>query len=492
MAKQGRDWAKMPVAERVRLIEEVAQGKRTFASLYKIPGITEDRLRLFIGSQNYRWKMKGVERRLPDFRDLRADASGNESSSDSDSHAEDPREEERVFEDHGNVGIATLTTCFPEKAKIHNLLKTLDLDLSIWEIERAVPNSWQTMTSVRGVPEVITLYQMKVYLRRKIPVFCEWPTIAPVVVRTPQVFKGMRKKDKPKTDLRCCLVIPDSQNGYSRDIRTGALQEYHDRRAWDIACQLAQYLEPDMIVLVGDHCDLPEWSDKFMRTPDMYFTTQPMLLELHWWLAKLRGSCPESEIVYIEGNHEARMSNAVTNNLIASWGLKSVSDFRNSKMPTLSIPNLLDLENLQIRYEGSYPEGELWVNDNLKIEHGNIAKNAPQETARAILARARSSVIFGHIHRREVATKNEYRKTGPVTYMAECFGCICHTDGRVPANDVKNDWNQGLGVVWYQPGNGLLQTEHVHIHNGSAIYDQRVFKGEPNIQVISDDCGWKF
>lgn len=492
MAAKNRAWTQIPKQERVRMIEDVVNGKMPFESICGIKGLTMKKLSTFISDENSLRRNRGNgDDLLPGIIEIKKIAR------ESGPGDEDPEQQEDAkFEYQGNIGVATLTTCFPQNAQVDNLLKNLGVNKNDWQIERIQPNTWQTMTSKRGEPEVITLYQMKVWMRRKIPVHCEWPLIKPIMV-APN-FKNIIKSNRKlptrgrSSKMRCALVITDTQNGYSRCMRTGHLTEFHDRRAWEIGCMIAEREQPETIILIGDHCDLPDWSDKFARTPDMYFTTQPMLLELHWWISRLRALCPDSEIVFIEGNHEERLQRAVTNNLIGAWGLQSADDFKAGTVPALSIENLLSLDALGVNYHGPYPDGEFWINDNVKAEHGNIAKSQPQETARAILQRSRSSTIFGHVHRREVASKNEYRRGGFVTYTAECFGCMCHLDGRVPSHEKKHQWNQGLGIVWYEPGNGLFKTEHVPIHEGQAIYNKEVLIGEPDVSAIERDCNWKF
>jgi len=473
------------------MIEDVAAHKKPFEELCGIKGLDMKKLSTFISDENARRKQQGDNTMLPGLVELKSMLRDPEMA-----EQQAKRQEEPQFEFQGNIGVATLTTCFPEKAQVQNLLKDLKINEKEWDIERISPNTWQTMTSKRGEPEIVTLYQMKVWMRRKVPVHCTWPVIQSVQVHPNfmNLVRSNRKRPTPGRPprMRCALIITDTQNGYLRDMRTGVLTPYHDRRALELACMLAEKEQPDTIVLIGDHCDLPDWSDKFQRTPDMYFTTQPMLLELHWWLARLRHSCPDAEIVFIEGNHEDRLKRAVVNNMINAWGLQSVTDFKRDSVPTMSIENLLSLNELGIKYLDPYPDGEFWINDNIKAEHGNIARNKPQETARAILQRSRSSTVFGHVHRREVASKNEYRKGGFATYTAECFGCMCHLDGRVPSHEQKHQWNQGMGLVWYEPGNGLFKTEHVPIHEGHAIYGKEVLIGEPDVAAIERDCNWKY
>lgn len=68
----------------------------------------------------------------------------------------------------------------------------------------------------------------------------------------------------------------------------------------------------DKIVLAGDIADYhalsqhrknPKWEDNFERE----------VAEHSLWLDQLRQSCPKAEIVYIEGNHEARWNTYVQN-----------------------------------------------------------------------------------------------------------------------------------------------------------------------------------
>ena len=49
-----------------------------------------------------------------------------------------------------------------------------------------------------------------------------------------------------------------------------------------------------------------------------------------------------------------------------------------------------------------------------------------------------------------------------------------------------------MGLVWYEPGNGLFKTEHVPIHEGRMIYGKEVIVGEPDVAAIERDCNWRF
>ena len=40
----------------------------------------------------------------------------------------------------------------------------------------------------------------------------------------------------------------------------------------------------------------------------------------------------------------------------------------------MSVPTLLGLDELEITYEDEYPDGVVWLNDNLSCEHGLLAR----------------------------------------------------------------------------------------------------------------------
>ena len=99
-------------------------------------------------------------------------------------------------------------------------------------------------------------------------------------------------------------------------------------------------------------------------------------------------------------------------------------------------------------------------------------------TAVAYLAREKSSVIFGHVHRREYAARTRDDHDGPREVMAATPGCLCRTDGAIPSTKGgtdtdgrpiyrAEDWQQGLAVVDYQ-ADGRFSYEQVEIRDGHA------------------------
>ena len=103
------------------------------------------------------------------------------------------------------------------------------------------------------------------------------------------------------------------------------------------------------------------------------------------------------------------------------------------------------------------------------------ATRSQASTATAYLGREKTSVIFGHIHRREYAARTRDDHDGPREVMAASPGCLARTDGAVPSTkggiDLdgrpvyrQEDWQQGLAVVPYNTDNGAFVYEQVAIH----------------------------
>jgi hypothetical protein len=112
-------------------------------------------------------------------------------------------------------------------------------------------------------------------------------------------------------------------------------------------------------------------------------------------------------------------------------------------------------------------------------------------TAQRYLEREKVSVLYGHIHRREWAEQTREDHDGrPATILAASPGCLARIDGAVPSTRGGIDldgrpirrhenWQQGLGIVHYEPDDGRFVYEQVAIHNGWAHYAGRDYVAPP-------------
>ena len=334
-----------------------------------------------------------------------------------------------------------------------------------------------------GTIYVEPLFNITAWLVRKNPIPIT-PVVSPVSIHITPVTTRKISNSKIKT----ALILPDIHVGFSRDMSSHKLTPFHDRLALDITLQAAKLIKPEVIVFLGDILDLADWSDRFVRSPEMYWTTQSSVIEASWWLGEFRLACPNSDIYILEGNHDRRMEDLLVKHLVSAYQLKPAK-VGQLNPPSLSIENLLSLQELDIKYIGDYPNGRVWLNESLSCTHGNVARANSGGTTSAVVRGLDSSEIHGHIHRKEWASKTVHGKYGTRTIDAFSPGCLCRIDGVVPAKKSNNNWQQGFATVTYDLEDAYNIVPYA-IERGVSIFGSWVLKGKNNVNQIEKDTGW--
>lgn len=309
----------------------------------------------------------------------------------------------------------------------------------------------------------------------------EWPVVAQAA---PTVVKPVTSKKASTGDWKTAVILPDPQIGF-RKFEDGSLDPFHDEAAMNVALQVVKYLRPDQIVNLGDFLDFAEFGT-FEQEAAFAQTTQIALDRGHEFLAQQRACAPEAEIALIEGNHDRRLQKAITRNALSAFGLRRARNAKNpDEWPVLSVPFLLRTEELGVTYVEGYPAGEHWINDNLVCIHGSKVRSGGS-TANAVIDDERVSVIFGHVHRIELQHKTRRTRSGAKRNFSATPGCLARVDGAVPSTKGSTDckgrpvatwenWQQGIGVVRYQEGDGRFNLEIVPIQDGQIIFRDKEF-----------------
>jgi hypothetical protein len=367
----------------------------------------------------------------------------------------------------------------------HGMIRTLDqllaaaeVDRDEWTVEEWKANTWASaMKGKDGEPVVVRLWQVKArLLPRRLP-------ISSVISITPLP----RQKPRATQARDVCLFVPDTQHGFRWTAGHQRLRPMHDRAACDLAIQCAQVLQPATIVLLGDHLDLAEWSTKYPRPPEHIETTEPAARELHWFLAQLRLACPSARIVYLEGNHDARIRKLMEERAPGGARLRPVDDPDGT--PMLSIPRLLALDALDVEYVGPY--GAEWWWGDVRVTHGDTVRGGGGKTTSAVVAKSHHSTVMGHIHRAELASRTVHGQDGPRIITAMSPGCLTKlTAGEVPAaHHTGQDWQQALGVGVRHRGHVSLSL--LPIHAGTLAFpDGRVLIGDSRDAEIAEAIGY--
>lgn len=346
-----------------------------------------------------------------------------------------------------------------------------DSGISLDEVGRiAKLGGYQTVAKVRHEDGTDELVKSDLFKWEISPSFDEGPSWTPVdrgpAVKIPKPTKPKKTSDGWKT----ALVWPDTQIGYYRDL-DGSLVPTHDEGAIEIALAISAEIQPDEILRVGDDLDLPELG-KYRVSPAFAGTTQASIDRATILGAEQRTAAPDARIVWLAGNHEERLSNYILDNARAAYGLRPgrFQEEPPSAWPSLSVPNLCRLDEFEIEFRPGFPAADFVVTPDFRIVHGlHVTSNG--STASKYLARERTSVAFGHVHRREYAART--LPDGHEIFAASP-GCLARRDGAVPSTKgatdldgrpiaVVEDWQLGVGIVHYREDRNVVAYSNVEI-----------------------------
>ena len=378
------------------------------------------------------------------------------------------------------MALAERTVNAPPKAetlgRIADLLERNGISVDdIGRVQRV--NLWQGfMRGEDGEPQVVDLAGVTLS-----PEWADGPKW-PVIQAAPMYRLPAAKGTKAKADgWNTCVILPDIQAGYFR-AADGQLEAIHDERALAVALSILRDTSPDLVVLVGDNADFCEFG-KYRMSPAYQQTTQATIDRLGLLCAELRAAAPEARIVWIAGNHEERLPNMLLDNARAAFGLRAANV--PESWPVMSVPHLCHFDRYAIEYLPGYPASSFWINDRLRVIHGDKVRSGGS-TAHGYLANEKVSVVFGHIHRREYAARTREDRDGPKEIMAASPGCLARVDGVVPSTkggtdldgrpiQRHEDWQQGLAVVHYQDGDGRFDYTNIAIHEGWALWQGKEY-----------------
>ena len=364
---------------------------------------------------------------------------------------------------------------------LNQLLRHANVDKKKWRVSSWKCNSWEQ--SVKGGESTITLYQVKAYLERKIE-----PDRQPAY--PPKCIPRIEGMGSRAHGLKTACFVPDTQLGYAWKNKYTYLDPMHDRKAMDAVVRFIRQTRPDIVILLGDMLDLAPWSTRFPRKPEYRQTTQPAIDELHWWLADIRSSSPASKIVYMAGNHEARMGKAAVELLPEATELSAALE----DDPILSLNHLLHLDKLDIEYVGPYgADWWLWPDSNspIRVNHGTKVRGGSGGTATAISKTARWSEVYGHIHKVEFVQKTYHGPDGPQCVTAMSPGCLVRVPGPTPGVSLTPDWQQGLGLAILDETTKDVHMQVLPITNGRLVYNNQIFEGEDPFERIAFETGWR-
>lgn len=382
--------------------------------------------------------------------------------------------------------VARTTPAKDKLGRIAELLANSGIDLDeVGRIDKVRIGEYQMLTKDDATGEA-TIHDLRADSLVLTPTWADgpaWPVVQPAKPCVVRPVKIQSTRTNPD-GWRTAVILPDTQIGFRR-YDDGTLDPFHDERAMNVALKIIRHLRPDVVVLLGDFVDFPEFGT-YEQEPEFAQTTQASVDRAHRFLAEIRANAPDADIRLLEGNHDRRLPKAIMRNAMHALRLRRACEPEG--WPVLSVPNLLRLDELGVTYVDGWPAGITWINDNLACIHGHKVRSSGS-TAAAVIDDERVSTIFGHIHRIEMQSKTRRVKDGHRVAWAASPGCLCRLDGAVPSVKSSTDvfgrpvntaenWAQGLGVVTFEPGNGRFAYEQVAIYSGEAVLRGRMFTAE--------------
>lgn len=410
----------------------------------------------------------------------------------------DGTEDRSSWSEQGNYAEASAHG--PRIKSLDHLLEAAEVDLDTWQIRDWGVKKWEVGAKIElgelefdkgrisghlskqglGVQDLWSVWA-KFIRREPIAILpAVQPVACPISYEVP--------KAPPSDRVKGALLISDLHIGYARDIQTGKLVPFHDRRAIDAVLQLAATWLFEFVAIAGDLLDLTNFNQKYVRSPEFYFTTQPSILEAHWILHQLRQLQPNTPIAILAGNHENRIKRSLEKHLIEAYGLHAADELH--LPPALSPARLLALHQLGIEYIDEYPAGEVRLGP-LRVTHGEVARKPPGASARAVVEDSQCDSACGHTHRLEMVSKRIRVPSGSKVIKSMSTGCLCHCDGRVPPHGSPEQWQQGFAVVSYT--DEAWSPTLVSIEGGRAIVDGLELNGQdytPRLRADLPDWNW--
>lgn len=259
----------------------------------------------------------------------------------------------------------------------------------------------------------------------------------------PNIIRSTRRAGAKKVAEQYTLVGGDAQLEFGDPIALANFQT------------AVRETQPDNIVFVGDMIDLPALS-KYPQRQEWVGSTQRGIDTYSAYLAQTRANAPNANIYVVHGNHEQRLVNFIERQASDLSGLRRAM----GGQAILSIGFLARYDELEVQAIDGYPNGTLWLEDNLKFVHGTNAKTGGSNAAR-YLSTEMETTIYGHTHRQELAFRTRATRLGSYTVAAASPGSLCARDGTVPGvyftpdaegNTVKkaNNWQAGLLQIHHE------------------------------------------
>jgi hypothetical protein len=242
--------------------------------------------------------------------------------------------------------------------------------------------------------------------------------------------------------------------GYKVAFPTDEHFPFQDNRAREVALQIVEDFEPDLLVCGSDGIDFYSIS-KFDKDPKRSFNIQD---EINAWKAGMRewvSAAPDARRVFIPGNHEDRLRRYI-------WRHPEMVGLEALQLHNVLGLDLMGIESEEMVIGENYGQSEVEIGP-VVIKHGTTVRKHSAYTARGEMEREFYGVpvlFTGHTHRG--GTHMATTRQGLVRAY-ECF-CLCDIN---PSYVNSPNWQQGIAIATIY--GTLVQVEAIPIIESNGI-----------------------
>ena len=223
--------------------------------------------------------------------------------------------------------------------------------------------------------------------------------------------------------------------------------------AWRLMLKVARDFKPDTLVLLGDFLDGESLS---LHDPD-----EPTLRDFEYELDAVRKAMDDldslgaTKKVYVEGNHEQRLSRYLARRAPALY----------SSMKLQEILKLHEMGWEWVPYRKSIKVGKLHITHDT----GSAGMNAHRASAKAFMG----STVIGHTHRLAYECVGRFDSA---PYLACMLGWLGDAEKAAKyLHEAKSaEWVHGFGLG-YAESTGVTHVTPVPIVNGKCVVEGRLY-----------------
>jgi UDP-2,3-diacylglucosamine pyrophosphatase LpxH len=232
---------------------------------------------------------------------------------------------------------------------------------------------------------------------------------------------------------------------------------FQDDAAVDVACGVIRDYRPQMLLIAGDYFDFYSISDHD-REPGRCDTIQDEFDSAKPTTEKIEDAAGDAVTLFLKGNHEERIDRIQRRN-----------------------PGIFKLRSLELAIAADLPKSWHYYGNQVRVKcgpltmlHGDLRNRgtSSKHAAAGMLAKLRTSCLFGHLHRFQ-----SFFETGDDGTVRGGFanGHLC--DVSQARYITSPDWQAGLSLIDFDWSLNIFKVHPQMIVRNATIFNGKTYEG---------------